>query len=76
MKLISAVLGDEEKGGRMRVIRQYVEQIPIPNASDDEREAIANLAGETQNLHATRSSRTISARHRNIARPIFEPQRP
>ncbi len=38
----------------MRVIRQYVEQIPIPNASDDEREAIANLAKETQNLHTIR----------------------
>ncbi len=39
----SAVLGDAEKGGRLRLIRQYVEKIPIPDAPEAEKQAIALL---------------------------------
>ncbi len=42
------------RGGYMRFIYQNMENLPIPNASDDERKAIANLAKETQNLHTAR----------------------
>ncbi|MFV9507091.1 MAG: Eco57I restriction-modification methylase domain-containing protein [Oscillochloridaceae bacterium umkhey_bin13] len=38
------VLGDAEKGGRLRFFRQFVEQIPIPNAPANERDAIGALA--------------------------------
>jgi hypothetical protein len=38
------VLGDADKGGRLRFFRQFVQQIPIPNAPADERAAIAALA--------------------------------
>jgi len=39
-----SVLGDAEKGGRLRFIYQYVSQLPIPTAPVAEREAIATLA--------------------------------
>ena len=38
-----AVLGDADKGGRIRLKSFYVEQIPIPNASTTERETISQL---------------------------------
>lgn len=38
-----AVLGDAEKGGRVRLKTFYVERIPIPNASAPDRAAIAAL---------------------------------
>ncbi|KAB8335152.1 N-6 DNA methylase [Scytonema tolypothrichoides VB-61278] len=37
------VLGDANKGGRLRFFRQFVEKIPMPNASTTEREAISNI---------------------------------
>lgn len=39
----AAVLGDAENGGRLRLKRIYVEQIPIPDASAADRTAIAAL---------------------------------
>ncbi|MFC1841210.1 TaqI-like C-terminal specificity domain-containing protein, partial [Thermodesulfobacteriota bacterium] len=39
----AAVLGDAHKGGRLRLKRQYVENIPIPKASSVNREAIETL---------------------------------
>ncbi|VEP14147.1 Type I restriction-modification system methyltransferase subunit [Hyella patelloides LEGE 07179] len=38
-----AVLGDANKNGGLRFFRQYVEQIPIPNASNSEKIAISKL---------------------------------
>ncbi|HZP83384.1 MAG TPA: TaqI-like C-terminal specificity domain-containing protein, partial [Chthonomonadaceae bacterium] len=38
-----AILGDAEKGGRIRLKTFYVEQIPIPDAPQAERQAIAAL---------------------------------
>lgn len=43
LKQTTAVLGDAEKGGRMRLKRIYVEKIPISNASTAEQEAISKL---------------------------------
>ena len=40
---IASILGDAQKGGRIRLKRQYVEKIPIPKASDSEKEAISKL---------------------------------
>ena len=37
------VLGDSAKGGRLRFFRQFVKEIPIPNASTEERKSIASL---------------------------------
>jgi type I restriction-modification system DNA methylase subunit len=39
----SAVLGDVDKGGRIRLKRQYIENLPIPEASSKEREDIGKL---------------------------------
>ncbi|OKH42925.1 type I restriction endonuclease subunit M [Calothrix sp. HK-06] len=39
----AAILGDAEKGGRIRLKRTYVKKIPIPNASTSERQAISKL---------------------------------
>jgi hypothetical protein len=38
------VLGDANKGGRLRFFRQFVEKLPIPDAPAAERKAIATLA--------------------------------
>ena len=38
-----AILGDANKGGGLRFFRQYVEKLPIPLASDSEKEAISKL---------------------------------
>ena len=38
-----SVLGDANKGGRIRLKSFYVEQIPIPPASDSEKETISKL---------------------------------
>ncbi len=43
LQRICAVLGNAEKGGRLRLKRQYVEKIPIPEASKAEKDAIAKL---------------------------------
>ena len=39
----TAVLGDSQKGGRLRLKRQYVSQIPIPTAPEPDRIAIEAL---------------------------------
>ncbi len=54
LKRTCSVLGDEDKGGRLTLQAIYLEKLPIPNASDEDREAIAKLAKETQNLHTER----------------------
>jgi hypothetical protein len=52
-----AALGDEEKGGRLRFKSQYMKTLPMPDAPTGERERIAKLARETQELHAKRCKR-------------------
>ena len=42
----AAVLGDARKGGRLRLKRQYVENIPIPEVSSAERAVIENLVSK------------------------------
>lgn len=39
----AAVLGDADKGGRLRLKRQYVEQLPIPHSPTVDRDAISSL---------------------------------
>ncbi len=39
----SAILGDADKGGRIRLKRQYIENLPIPNASSKEKKVIEKL---------------------------------
>lgn len=43
------VMGDANKGGRLRFFRQFVEQIPIPSASSAERNIIAALVQKCLN---------------------------
>jgi len=43
MTRTAAVLGDEEKGGRMRLKRQYIVNAPIPNATETQKSEIAAL---------------------------------
>jgi hypothetical protein len=57
LKLICSVLGDENKGGRLRFYRQYLEVLPTPVPPTSERNAIAKLAQQTQNLHTQRRKR-------------------
>jgi len=54
LKGTCAALGDEEQGGRLRFFGQYLETLPIPDASTAEREAVAKLAQEAQRLHTER----------------------
>ncbi len=43
LKNTCSVLGDSEKGGRLTLQTIYVSKIPIPNASDSEKETISQL---------------------------------
>jgi len=51
------LLGDEDDGGRLRFFGQYLETLPIPNASPAERKIIGNLAQRAQTLHSQRRTR-------------------
>jgi hypothetical protein len=53
----ASVLGDEGKGGRVRFKTLYMEKLPIPDARQSERQAVANLARQAQSLHAQRRAR-------------------
>lgn len=57
MKSTASVLGDENKGGRVRFFGQFAETLPIPDASSDERQALARLARQAQALHMQRRAR-------------------
>ena len=57
LKLVCSVLGDEEQGGRLRFYKQFMEKLPIPNASPVDRNTIAKLAEEAQKLHTQRRVR-------------------
>jgi type I restriction-modification system DNA methylase subunit len=57
MKSTSSVLGSEDAGGRLRFFGQFLETLPIPNASDKEKELIGNLAKEVQALHSQRRAK-------------------
>ena len=52
------LLGDEDDGGRLRFFGQYIETLPIPDASPDDRDAVGKLARQAQTLHGER--RTLS----------------
>jgi type I restriction-modification system DNA methylase subunit len=54
VKNISAVLGNENEGGRVRFIYQYLEKLPIPDAEPRERDEVRRLAKQAQNLHMQR----------------------
>lgn len=56
-KELCAVLGDKEKGGRLRFKTQYVENLPIPDASSSERSAVGKLAEKVTKLHRQRRAR-------------------
>jgi adenine-specific DNA-methyltransferase len=53
-KNAAAVLGDADNGGRVRLKKPYIEALPIPNAPESERDAVAKLAQEAQRLHGQR----------------------
>lgn len=52
-----AILGDEDKKGRLRLFGQTLESLPIPNAGPNDREAVARLAQRAQELHTQRRKR-------------------
>ena len=54
LKTTCAALGDQEKGGRLRFFGQYMDTLPIPDASTNDREEVARLARRAQDLHTRR----------------------
>lgn len=50
-------LGDEAAGGRVRTIRQFVEEVPVPNPSDRARKALASLSARCHTMHRRRRRR-------------------
>lgn len=54
---ICSVLGDEKKGGRLILQAIYMETLPVPDASKEEQDVIAELAREAQQLHTERRKR-------------------
>lgn len=51
---VCQALGDKDEGGRLRLKLQYVEQLPVPEVSNDDRSKIAELARRAQTLHGQR----------------------
>jgi len=51
LKSECAVLGDENRGGRLRFYRQYMERVPIPRTSEANRQSLAGLAKRASSLH-------------------------
>lgn len=54
---VCSSLGDPLNAGRLRFLKQYLETLPIPAASEAERSAVAALAERTQSLHGQRRAR-------------------
>jgi len=57
LKNICAILGDQDKRGRLRFFGQTMDTLPIPTARDAERTAVALLAKQTQEWHTKRRKR-------------------
>ncbi|MEZ0395410.1 MAG: DNA methyltransferase, partial [Anaerolineales bacterium] len=57
LKTVCSILGDEMKGGRLEFRAVFMEKLPIPEASAEERQAIAQLARRAQALHGQRRAR-------------------
>lgn len=57
LKNVCSILGDENQGGRLEFRAQYMEQLPIPDASSADRERVGALAREAQRLHGERRAR-------------------
>jgi len=55
---VCQALGDKDEGGRLRLKSQYVELLPIPSASADERDQVGKLAMQAQTLHGNRRIRS------------------
>jgi hypothetical protein len=51
------LLGDEDDGGRLRFFGQYLETLPIPDASTADRKTVGELAKKVQALHCQRRTR-------------------
>jgi hypothetical protein len=52
-----SILGDQEASGRAVLRPIYFENLPIPDATAAEREAVAGLAREAQRMHGARRKR-------------------
>ncbi|MBM3145317.1 MAG: hypothetical protein FJ010_10170, partial [Chloroflexi bacterium] len=57
LKTVCSILGDEMQGGRLEFRSIYMEQLPIPDAPQKERDAVAKLAKQAQSLHTGRRKR-------------------
>jgi len=64
LKSTCSVLGDEMKGGRLEFRSIYMKTLPIPETSENEHNAVAQLAQEAQNLHTQRRSRVEQFLHK------------
>ncbi|MFB6215865.1 MAG: TaqI-like C-terminal specificity domain-containing protein, partial [Candidatus Aenigmatarchaeota archaeon] len=50
LKSSCTILGDADKGGRLRFFGEYMETLPIPDVNRDERAPVADLAQEAQEI--------------------------
>ena len=57
LKSISVAFGDPDSGGRLEPRVENIESIPIPAASEAERNAVAALARDAQRSHGERRAR-------------------
>lgn len=58
LKEVCALLGDKDSGGRLEYRAQYLENLPIPDASAADRGLIGELARRAQGLHGRRRERS------------------
>jgi hypothetical protein len=67
----AAVLGDSAKGGRLRLKRQYIKQIPIPAASAAEQAALSGLVDGILAAKRTGDAATVTALEAEIDTHVF-----
>ena len=65
-------MGDAHKGGRLRFFTQFVEEIPIPNASAAEQAAIAALVQQCLASKQRNPKADTTALEREIDRLVYE----
>ena len=71
LKQTAAVLGDANKGGRLRLKRQYLEKIPIPHIPQAERAILESLATKILNINADKPGSDTSALDSEINRVVY-----
>lgn len=72
LKRTAAVLGDAEKGGRLRLKRQFLEKIPIPVIPPTKQQILENLAERIRRASSRNTNADTRALDREIDQLVYQ----